>query len=159
MRRLALLLIAAFAFRLAFGLCSEFWFEDETQVFLLGLRCYAGGQWPYYGPDIGGIRAQLPGGAYEHRQLNCPWDAKGRVMRTMVEMHREQAVDLADGIKVFVDGGWVLVLPDPDLPRYHVIVSVQDAGQAKELADRYDALVTAAVGNEGGGTPSSPVVA
>jgi hypothetical protein len=60
-RRLALLLIAAFAFRLAFGLCSEFWFEDETQVFLLGLRYYASGLWPYFGPDIGGIRAQLPG--------------------------------------------------------------------------------------------------
>ena len=60
-RRLALFLIAAFAFRLAFGLCSEFWFEDETQVFLLGLRYYASGLWPYFGPDIGGIRAQLPG--------------------------------------------------------------------------------------------------
>ena len=60
-RRLALLLIAAFAFRLAFGLCSEFWFEDETQVYLLGLRHYASGLWPYFGPDIGGIRAQLPG--------------------------------------------------------------------------------------------------
>jgi len=61
LRRLTLLLLAAFALRLAFGLCSEFWFEDETQVFLLGLRYYATGQWPYFGPDIGGIRAQLPG--------------------------------------------------------------------------------------------------
>jgi hypothetical protein len=61
LRRLTLFLLAAFAFRLAFGLCSEFWFEDESQVFLLGLRYYASGQWPYFGPDIGGIRAQLPG--------------------------------------------------------------------------------------------------
>ena len=62
-RRLALLLIAAFAFRLAFGLCSGFWFEDETQVYLLGLRYYASGLWPYFGPDIwaGVLRAQLPG--------------------------------------------------------------------------------------------------
>jgi hypothetical protein len=60
-RRLALLLIAAFLFRLGFGLCSEFWMEDETQVYLLGLRYYASGLWPYFGPDIGGIRAQLPG--------------------------------------------------------------------------------------------------
>jgi hypothetical protein len=35
--------------------------EDEPQVYLLGLRYYATGQWPYFGPDIGGIRAQLPG--------------------------------------------------------------------------------------------------
>ena len=71
--RLALLLAAAFVFRLAFGLCSEFWFEDETQVFLLGLRCYASGQWPYYGPDIGGIRAQLPG-ALQALLVGLPMD-------------------------------------------------------------------------------------
>jgi hypothetical protein len=54
-------LIAAFAFRLAFGLCSEFWAEDETQIFLLGLRYHASGLWPYFGPDIGNVPAQLPG--------------------------------------------------------------------------------------------------
>jgi hypothetical protein len=60
-RRLALLLAAAFVFRLAFGLCSEFWLEDETQIFLLGLRYHASGQWPFFGPDIGNVPAQLPG--------------------------------------------------------------------------------------------------
>lgn len=62
-RRLALFLFAAFLYRLAFGLCSGFWFEDETQVYLLGLRYYASGLWPYFGPDIwaGVLRAQLPG--------------------------------------------------------------------------------------------------
>jgi hypothetical protein len=59
--RLALLLIAAFAFRLAFGLCSEFWSEDETQIFLLGLRYHATGEWPYFGPDVVWTRSQLPG--------------------------------------------------------------------------------------------------
>ena len=108
------------------------------------------------GRPMAEIRAGLPRGAYEHRQLNCPWDAKGRVMRTLVEMHREQSVDLADGVKVFVDGGWVLVLPDPDLPRYHVIVSVEDAEQARTLADRYGALVTAAIADGGAPAPAVP---
>ena len=60
-RRLALILIGAFAFRLAFGLCSEFWPEDETQVFLIGLRYHATGEWPYFGPDIVWTRSQIPG--------------------------------------------------------------------------------------------------
>src|SRR5204862_5639315 len=42
-------LIGLFAFRLAFGLSSEFLFEDETQIFLNGLRHYTTGQWPYFG--------------------------------------------------------------------------------------------------------------
>jgi mannose-1-phosphate guanylyltransferase / phosphomannomutase len=92
------------------------------------------------------LRQEIPRAAYEHRLETVPWDAKGRVMRTMVEMHRDAAVDLADGIKVFVDGGWVLVLPDPDMPRYHIIVSVDDSDKARALADRYTALVKTAVG-------------
>jgi hypothetical protein len=59
--RLALLLIAAFAFRLGFGLCWEFWPEDETQVFLIGLRYHATSEWPYFGPDIVWTRSQVPG--------------------------------------------------------------------------------------------------
>ncbi len=42
----------AFLFRLAFGLCSEFWFEDEKQIYLIGLKFYTTGQWPYFGPDV-----------------------------------------------------------------------------------------------------------
>ncbi len=57
----AFFLLAAFAFRLAFGLASEFWSEDETQIYLLGLRYYATGAWPYFGPDVVWTRTQIPG--------------------------------------------------------------------------------------------------
>ncbi len=105
------------------------------------------------GRRISAIRQAIPHAAYEHRLEMCPWEAKGRVMRTMVEMHRDQPVDLADGLKVFVNGGWVLVLPDPDKPSYHIIVSLDDGKQARQLADRYTALVKAAVN---GGRASVP---
>ena len=107
------------------------------------------------GRTISAVRQEIPRAAYEHRQETVPWDAKGRVMRTMVEMHRDAPVDLADGIKVFVDGGWVLVLPDPDMPRYHIIVSVDDADKARELADRYSGLVKSAVGQGSSGRPAA----
>jgi len=108
------------------------------------------------GRTVSGVRREIPRAAYEHRQETVPWDAKGRVMRTMVEMHRDAPVDLADGIKVFVDGGWVLVLPDPDMPRYHIIVSMEDSDKARALADRYSALVKTAVA---GGAPGRPAPA
>lgn len=52
---------ALFAFRLVYGLSREFFFEDETQIFLLGLRYYATGAWPYFGPDIVWTRSEIPG--------------------------------------------------------------------------------------------------
>ena len=54
-------LAALFAFRLAFGLSSDFFFEDPTQIFLIGLRYYATGQWPYFGPDVVWTRSEIPG--------------------------------------------------------------------------------------------------
>ena len=56
-----LALAALFAFRLFFGLSREFFFEDETQIFLMGLRHYATGQWPYFGPDVVWTKSEIPG--------------------------------------------------------------------------------------------------
>src|SRR4026208_1228628 len=59
--RLALLLIVCFAFRLAFGLSRDFFFEDETQIFLLGFRYYATAAWPFFGPDVVWTKSEIPG--------------------------------------------------------------------------------------------------
>jgi hypothetical protein len=59
--RLALLLGLLFAFRLLFGLSREFFFEDETQIFLLGFRYHATGAWPFFGPDVVWTRSEIPG--------------------------------------------------------------------------------------------------
>jgi hypothetical protein len=57
----ALALAGLFAFRLAFGLSSEFFFEDETQIYLIGLRYYATGQWPFFGADVVWTKSEIPG--------------------------------------------------------------------------------------------------
>ena len=59
--RVALLLGACFAFRLLFGLSREFFFEDETQIFLLGFRYQAIHAWPFFGPDVVWTRSEIPG--------------------------------------------------------------------------------------------------
>lgn len=52
---------ALFAFRLFYGLSSEFFFEDETQIYLIGLRYFATGTWPYFGPDVVWTKSEIPG--------------------------------------------------------------------------------------------------
>ncbi|MDQ2975613.1 MAG: hypothetical protein M3R69_09420 [Acidobacteriota bacterium] len=56
------LLALAFLFRLAFGLCLDFWTgtEDEKQVYLIGLKFFTTGTWPYFGPDVTST-IQIPG--------------------------------------------------------------------------------------------------
>lgn len=54
------LLGLAFLFRLAYGLCTEIWFIDQQQIYLIGLKFYCTGQWPYFGADVA-PHIQLPG--------------------------------------------------------------------------------------------------
>ena len=60
--RLPIVLIALlFVYRLLFGLSGEFFLEDETQIFLIGLRYYATGRWPFFGPDVVWTMSEIPG--------------------------------------------------------------------------------------------------
>jgi len=54
-------LAGAFAFRLLFGLSCDFFFEDQTQIFLIGLRYFATGEWPFFGPDVVWTHSEVPG--------------------------------------------------------------------------------------------------
>src|SRR6185436_25762 len=54
-------LTGVFVFRLLFGLSSDFFFEDQTQVYLLGLRHYATLEWPYFGADVVWTKSEIPG--------------------------------------------------------------------------------------------------
>ncbi len=64
-RKFLLLFFALFAFRTAFGLCHSFFSPDELQTYLIGLKWYCHGGWPYFGPDLTvtetGFYAQIPG--------------------------------------------------------------------------------------------------
>ena len=64
---------AAFAFRLAFGLCSLLFTEDESQIYLLGLRYHATHAWPYFGPDVVWTESQIPG-ALQALLVGLPFD-------------------------------------------------------------------------------------
>ncbi|HLQ63013.1 MAG TPA: hypothetical protein VK131_14230, partial [Candidatus Acidoferrales bacterium] len=90
-------------------------------------------------------RTQIPKVGYFRQDVFCPWEAKGRVMRTVMERHLKDRVDLTDGVKVFVDDGWVLVVPDADRPEYHIIASTDDPTRARGLVEEYVGIVRSTV--------------
>ncbi|MDQ4106607.1 MAG: sugar phosphate nucleotidyltransferase [Actinomycetota bacterium] len=77
-------------------------------------------------------------------RLECPWSAKGRVMRGLAERFGgDPDTILTDGVKINVDGGWVLMLPDPDNPLFYVYAE-QNTGNGDrptELMQEYVELV------------------
>src|SRR5262249_5266161 len=48
----ALLLVGLFLVRAYYGLSLELRTTDEVQIYLLGLKFFTSGQWPFFGPDV-----------------------------------------------------------------------------------------------------------
>ena len=92
---------------------------------------------------------ELPQSTVVHRQVRCPFARKGAVMRVLTERMRDREVDLLDGIKVFEDGGWAQVLPDPAEPLVHVYAEGSTEEEAQALEERYTALVQEIIAGDG----------
>jgi len=104
--RWPLILIALFAFRLWFGLSREFFFEDETQIFLIGFRYYATGDWPFFGPDVVWTKSEIPGalqGVLVGLPLRIFDRNQGEKLRTMLDVTRNERLAEVARMQVFAD--------------------------------------------------------
>jgi len=79
----------------------------------------------------------LPAVHIVHETVVTPWEQKGTVMRTLVELSKDREVDLIDGVKVRHDAGWALALPDPEEPVTHIWAEADSDGAARRLAQEY----------------------
>jgi mannose-1-phosphate guanylyltransferase/phosphomannomutase len=75
--------------------------------------------------------------------IECPWSAKGRVMRGLAERFgTDPDAILAEGVLLGVEGGWVLMLPDPDSPEFYVYAESEAAdGRPQEIMEEYVDIV------------------
>lgn len=69
--------------------------------------------------------------------VECSWDTKGKVIRKLIQENDADSIETIEGVKVFKDGGWVLVLPDAEEPICRVISESYSAEFAEELTNIY----------------------
>ncbi|NLD43778.1 MAG: phosphoglucosamine mutase, partial [Chloroflexi bacterium] len=64
------------------------------------------------------------------------------VMRLLNQQYKERLSKQIDGCKIELGKDvWVLVLPDPDRPLFHIHAQAGSAPEARELADKYVRIV------------------
>jgi mannose-1-phosphate guanylyltransferase/phosphomannomutase len=68
-------------------------------------------------------------GRVARERIECPWAAKGRVMRGLAEKFgADPDAILTEGVLLNVEDGWVLMLPDPDHPVFYVYAEPDEGG-------------------------------
>ena len=71
-----------------------------------------------------------------HDTVVTPWDQKGMVMRSLMEMAGRD-VELVDGVKIRSVDGWMLAVPDPEEPVTHLWAESTTDAKARRLVQEY----------------------
>ncbi|HEV7761833.1 MAG TPA: sugar phosphate nucleotidyltransferase [Acidimicrobiales bacterium] len=79
----------------------------------------------------------LPAVHIAHETVVTPWEQKGTVMRSLVELSKDRKVELVDGVRVHHGDGWALALPDPEEPITHVWAEALTDAEARRLSQEY----------------------
>jgi mannose-1-phosphate guanylyltransferase/phosphomannomutase len=83
------------------------------------------------------VVSNLPSVHIAHDTVVTPWEQKGAVMRSLVELSKDREVELVDGVRVHHSDGWALALPDPEEPITHVWAEAGSDDQARRLVQEY----------------------
>ncbi|NLL06266.1 MAG: NTP transferase domain-containing protein [Clostridiaceae bacterium] len=79
----------------------------------------------------------IPDFYVDEKEVECSWNAKGKVMRRIIQESDNNSIETLEGVKIFKDGGWVLILPDSEQPVCRIKSESYSAEIAQELTSVY----------------------
>ena len=79
----------------------------------------------------------IPSVERSYREADCPWEDKGRIMRNLFEENKNRLLEMTDGLKVFHEQGWALVLPDAEEPIFKIYSEANTSEEADALSQIY----------------------
>lgn len=86
--------------------------------------------------------AALPPYYTAQKAVDCSWEDKGRIMRSLFEENKEKKIEIIDGLKVYHDQGWALVLPDAEEPVFQVYSEAGSQEEAEALSSLYSGRIS-----------------
>jgi mannose-1-phosphate guanylyltransferase/phosphomannomutase len=93
------------------------------------------------GTTLQEVVESLPAAHVARQEVPTPWEAKGTVMRRMIEQLNGERMVTIDGVKTFRGDDWALVIPDPAEPLVRIWAEAGTPESAEELAAEFAALV------------------
>jgi mannose-1-phosphate guanylyltransferase/phosphomannomutase len=97
-------------------------------------------------PKLSELVDMLPKWNMAERSVACPWEMKGRIMRTLIKEQRNNPIEMLDGLRVMRDNGWVLILPDASEPAFKVLAEAPSREEAARFVDAMSERIEELVG-------------
>lgn len=98
------------------------------------------------GWHLGELDAQLPRLYRVKRDVKCPWDTKGKIMRYLMKETEHLRRELIDGVRIHFEGTGsngdnVMMYPDKEQPLFHITAEGATRESATRLAEQYERQV------------------
>ena len=93
------------------------------------------------GAKVSDLVGRIVPGYYKISDIPCPWARKGRVMRRLIDYTAGMRRDTVDGVRIVLDGRWVMVAPDRRQAAFYVVVEGPTEQEASTLLEEYRRLV------------------
>ncbi len=81
-----------------------------------------------------------------------PWNERGRIMRRLATDYTDSRVETLEGIKLLVDGGWVLINPSSDEPVFEIVAESTNAQIASNILRDFQTKVSEIVNTSDSGS-------
>ncbi len=76
------------------------------------------------------------------KNLDCPWSAKGIIMRRLIELTKDDNRETVDGVKIhYDDGSWIHLLPDKERALFHINAESASEEDARSKVDRFESKI------------------
>jgi mannose-1-phosphate guanylyltransferase/phosphomannomutase len=97
--------------------------------------------------SLGQIRAELPTVYHRSCTVRCPSNAKGALMRHLLEAHSSDNLELIDGVKICdpYHDRWILILPDASEPMVHLFANSEERSWVDMTLQEYRGQIQAFV--------------
>ncbi len=96
--------------------------------------------------SLSSLVEEIPLFFMDSQAVPVPWEAKGKVIRRLIQDPPVSQFDMLDGVKIYHQNGWALVLPDPEEPLCRVFSEGSTMEIAESLTDIYIKKINAIAG-------------
>ena len=90
---------------------------------------------------ISSLREEYETYSRSYAAVPCPWSKKGTVMRRLITESENKPRQLIDGIRIFEESGWVLVVPDLDTAAFNITAESESQEATSILLSQYRTYV------------------
>lgn len=83
------------------------------------------------------LNDEIPSYSQFKTKIPCPGEKKDDVLRSLTAEAKGERTDTTDGLKIFLEDGWVIIRPSGTEPIFRVFSEASNRARAEELAETY----------------------